>query len=286
MTVTGKARLAGVLGWPVSHSRSPVLHNFWLAKYGIDGAYVPLAVRPEDLADAVRALAKLGFAGANVTVPHKEAALRLVDDADSTARRVGAVNTIIVQRGGRLAGRNSDVFGFLAALDARTPDWRAAFGAAVVLGAGGAARAIVAALQDAGAREIRVVNRTRSRAEALARDFGSTTRAGAWEERGQALSGATILVNATTLGMAGSPPLDLPLDALPKGAIVADIVYVPLRTPLLHDAAKRGNRTVDGLEMLLHQARPGFEAWFGRAPEVTDDLRRHVLADLGAADGH
>jgi shikimate dehydrogenase len=283
VTITGKARFAGVMGWPVSHSRSPILHNYWIAKYGIDGAYLPLPVRPEDLPDAVRALPKLGFAGANVTLPHKEAALRLVDDVDPLARRVGAANTIIVQPTGRLVGRNTDVFGFLAALDAKSPGWRGALRTAVVLGAGGAARAVVVALQDAGAREIRVVNRTRGRAESLASKFGAPVTVAAWDDRDATLSDATLVVNTTTLGMVGNPTLDLRLDALPRTCVVTDIVYAPLRTPLLAAAAARGNPTVDGLEMLLHQARPGFEAWFGRTPEVTEDLRRHVLADLGAA---
>jgi shikimate dehydrogenase len=281
VTITGKARLAGVMGWPVSHSRSPPLHNFWLAKYGIDGAYVPLAVRPGDFESTIRVLPKLGFAGANVTVPHKEAALRAVDDVDPVAHRAGAVNTIIVGPGGKLAGRNTDVFGFTAALDARAPGWRNTLGTAVVLGAGGAARAIVVALQDAGAREIRLLNRTPARAEALAAAFGAPVRVGSWQDKDATLCDASLLVNTTTLGMAGQPPLDLRLDDLPRAAVVTDIVYVPLHTPLLAAAAARGNPTVDGLEMLLHQARPGFEAWFGRAPEVGDDLRRHILADLG-----
>jgi shikimate dehydrogenase len=282
VTITGKARLAGVIGWPVSHSRSPILHNFWLERYAIDGAYVPLAVRPEDFPDAVRSLAKLGFAGANVTLPHKEAALRLVDDADTVSRRVGAVNTLMVRPDGQLVGRNTDVFGFLAALDARAPGWRAKLGAAVVLGAGGAARAVIAALQDAGVGAIRLVNRTRSRAETVARDFGAPVSVVGWDERAAALADANLLVNTTTLGMVGNPPLELRLDALPKGAIVTDIVYAPFETPLLAGAARRGNPSVEGLEMLLHQARPGFEAWFGRAPEVTDELRQKMVADLTA----
>jgi shikimate dehydrogenase len=282
LTISGKARLAGVMGWPVSHSRSPLLHNFWLARYAIDGVYVPLAVRPEDFAAAAKALAKLGFAGANVTVPHKEAALRLVDDLDESARRCGAVNTIVVGAGGRMLGRNSDVFGFLAALDARAPGWRAVRGPAVVLGAGGAARAVVVALQDAGASEIRVVNRTHVRAEAVTRDLGAPVSGWEWQDRAGALAGASLLVNTTTLGMTGQPPLDLPLDCLPATAVVLDAVYAPLLTPLLAAAAARGNPIVDGLEMLLHQARPGFEAWFGRAPEVTEEVRRHVRADLAA----
>ncbi len=280
MTITGKARLAGVMGWPVRHSRSPLLHNHWLGEYGIDGAYVPLAVAPGRFESALRALGQLGFAGANVTVPHKEAALRSVDEASPAARRIGAVNTIVVGADGALAGDNSDGFGFLNAIGQAAPFWRADRGPAVVVGAGGASRAVLAALQDAGAPEIRLVNRSPARAEALAGEFGDPLRAVRWDERQAALDGAALLVNATTLGMTGHPPLDLPLDGLPPDAVVNDVVYAPLRTPLLEAAAARGNPVVDGLGMLLHQARPGFAAWFGREPEVTDALRRLLAEDL------
>ena len=271
-------KLAGVIGWPIGHSRSPRLHGYWLARYGIAGAYVPLAVKPEDIEAAVRALPKLGFAGANVTVPHKEAAHRLADRLEPSAMRTGAVNTLVVQDG-RLVGSNTDGYGFLENLRAAAPGWSAAQGPAVIVGAGGAARAIAAALQDGRAPEIRVVNRTRARADALAASLGRPLAAVDWAARADALKGAALLVNATTLGMTGSA-LDLSLDALPRDAVVNDIVYTPLVTPLLAAARARGNRTVDGLGMLLHQAAPGFTAWFGRAPEVDQALRDHMLAGL------
>ena len=280
MTLTGAARLAGVMGWPVAHSRSPALHGFWLAEHGIDGAYVPLAVRPEHLGSALRALPQLGFAGCNVTIPHKAAVLAAVDEADEAARRAGGVNTVVVGADGRLHGSSTDGFGFLEALRAAAPGWRAAQGPAVVIGAGGAGRAIVAALLDAGAGEIRLVNRTPAHAAALAAALGGPVRILAWEERAAALAGARLLVNATSLGMVGQPPLDLALDALPRDAVVNDIVYVPLETTLLAAARARGNLAVDGLDMLLHQGRPGFAAWFGVMPQVTPALRRAVLATL------
>jgi shikimate dehydrogenase len=277
MTLTGKARLAGLMGWPVSHSRSPRLHNWWIERYGIDGVYVPLAVRPDDLGAALQALPKLGFAGCNLTIPHKEAALAVMDEVDGVARRVGAVNTVAVLPDGRLWGSNSDAFGFAESLKADAPGWRADSGPAVVLGAGGAARAVIVALQDLGAR-ILVLNRTRARADELAREFAC--QAADWEDRDRALEGAGLLVNTTSQGMTGEPPLEIALERLPPAAVVCDVVYVPLRTPLLQAAAARGNPTVDGLNMLLHQARPGFERWFGVRPEVTPELRAHVLASL------
>jgi shikimate dehydrogenase len=277
MTLSGKARLAGLMGWPVSHSRSPRLHNWWIERYRIDGVYMPLAVRPEHLADALRALPKLGFAGCNLTIPHKEAAAALVDEVDGLARRVGAVNTIVVRSDGGLWGGNSDVFGFAESLAADAPGWRAEQGEAVVLGAGGAARAVVVALQDLGAR-IRILNRTRARADALAAEFGCAVAD--WDDRAEALAGAGLLVNTTSQGMTGEPALDLSLGRLPRGAVVCDVVYVPLLTPLLAQAQARGNPTVDGLNILLHQPRPGFERSYGDRPEVTAELRDHVLASL------
>ena len=276
MSLSGKARVAAVLGWPVAHSRSPRLHGHWLARYGIDGAYVPLAVRPEVFARALRALADLGFAGANVTLPHKEAALAAADEVTDRARAIGAANTIVVHDG-RLLADNTDGYGFLENLRQNVPDWQPAAGAAVVLGAGGAARAVVHALLEAGAPELRLVNRTQSRAEALARAF-PRVRVFGWGDR-RALDGATLLANSTSLGMTGQPPLPLALDGLPVQALVTDLVYSPLETPLLQAARARGNPTVDGLGMLLHQARPGFAAWFGREPEVDEALRRAVLAE-------
>jgi shikimate dehydrogenase len=280
MILTAKAKIAGVMGWPVGHSRSPRLHGWWLEQYGIDGAYIPLAVPPDRVIDAIRALPALGLRGANVTVPHKEAALRACDRVDPVARRIGAVNTLVVAEDGTIEGRNTDAFGFMASLKADQPGWRAETGPAVVLGAGGASRAILVALTDAGVPEIRLLNRTPARAEQLAAELGGPIRVMPWEEREAALSGAALLVNTTTQGMGGQPALDLHLERLPKSALVTDIVYTPLHTPLLTAAAARGNPIVDGLGMLLHQARPGFEAWFGRVPEVTPELRRFVLESL------
>lgn len=280
MILSGKARLAGVMGWPIAHSRSPRLHGFWLDRYGIDGGYVPLAVRPEDLAQALRALPALGFRGTNLTLPHKEAAMAVVDEVDPQARRVGAVNTIAVGDDGRLRAWNTDAFGFLEHLKAAVPAWRPDAGPAVVLGAGGSARAVCAALIDSGVPAIRLVNRTLSRAETVATAIGGAIEPVGWDVRDAALSDAALLVNTTLLGMAGQAPLEMDLRCLPRAAVVYDIVYVPLETPLLRTAAARGNPVVDGLGMLLHQARPGFEAWFGTPPVVDDGLRAFVLGDL------
>ncbi len=281
MRLTGKTRVAGVMGWPIGHSRSPRLHNFWLREYGIDGIYVPLAVHPDGLDAALRGLAALGLGGCNVTLPHKQATLRIVDEVEALARRIGAVNTVVVRADGSLHGSNSDAFGFLAAIAERAPAWSPGAGAAVVLGAGGAARAIVAALLDAEAPEVRLVNRTRARAEALAGDMAdSRLRVEDWSARAELLAGARLLVNTTSLGMAGQPPLELALDALPADAVVDDIIYTPLETALLAAARARGNIAVDGLAMLLHQARPGFEAWFGVRPEVSEAQRADLLADI------
>lgn len=276
--LSGGARLAGVIGWPVAHSLSPRLHGYWLQRYGIDGAYVPLAVRPGALAAALEGLVALGFRGANVTVPHKEAAAAAAGSLSETARRIGAVNTLVVGEDGKLRGDNTDAFGFAENLKAAGITIAERHAAAAVIGAGGAARAVVVALADAGVAEIRLINRTRERAQAVAASIGQPVTVVDWHERGDALAGAALVVNATVLGMTGQPPLDLHLDALPRGAVVTDLVYAPLCTPLLAAAQARGHRTVDGLGMLLHQARPGFRAWFGIDPEVTSALRRFVLA--------
>ena len=273
-------KLAGVMGWPVAHSRSPRLHGHWLARYGIAGAYLPLLVAPDDLARALEGLRALNFRGANVTLPLKEKALALVDRAEPLARRIGAVNTIVVEADGSLLGSNTDAFGFTENLKAGAPGWTAAAGPAVVLGAGGAARAVIAALLDAGAPQIRLYNRSLERAQALQAAFDGPVEVAPWRQRSAGLDGAALLVNTTSLGMAGHEELEIELDALPRGAVVNDIVYAPLSTPLLQRARARGNSVVDGLGMLLHQARPGFEAWFGQAPVVDEQLRRHVAADL------
>ena len=274
MSLSGKALLAGVMGWPISHSRSPCVHGYWLEKYAIDGAYVPLAVVPDRFEEALKGLQAAGFRGVNVTVPHKEAALRACDTLDPDAKRIGAVNTIVFGDDGSIQGSNTDAYGFIENIR-QTAAWSG--GVAVVLGAGGAARAICVSLIDAGATEIHLINRTKSRAESLAREFGNKIRVEDWKNRSNTLLNASLLVNTTSLGMTGQPPLDINLDVLPTAAIVNDIVYAPLETPLLATARSRGNITIDGLGMLLHQARPGFEIWFGTDPEVTEAMRNIVL---------
>lgn len=276
MPISGAAKVAGVMGWPIHHSLSPRLHGYWLRQSGIDGVYVPIPVRPGDIEAALRALPKLGFAGCNVTVPHKEAALAVMDQVSDTARRTGAVNTVVVGADGTLSGTNTDAAGFRDNVLATVPGWEAGDGPAVVLGAGGAARAVVAALIGGGAPEVRVVNRTQDRAERLAADFGGPVVARPWDDAAAALDGAALLVNTTVLGMTGQPRLTLDLSALPLSAVVADIVYVPARTALLDAAAARGNTVVEGLGMLLYQARAGFAAWFGVEPPITDDLVAHL----------
>lgn len=276
MTIlSGKARLAGIMGWPVEHSRSPRLHGFWLQRHGIDGAYVPLPIRPEVFALAVHGLVAAGFAGANVTAPHKLAAFEICDTVEASARRAGAVNTLVF-RDGRITGRNTDGIGFIANL--RAHGVNPAAGPALVLGAGGAARAVVAALQDEGV-SVTVANRTRARADALARDLPGLAVVD-WPARSAALADHALLVNTTSLGMAGHATLEIDLARAASGSAVADIVYVPLETPLLAAARARGLRPVEGLGMLLHQAVPGFAAWFGVTPVVDDELRRFVAADL------
>lgn len=272
--------LAGVMGWPVMHSRSPMLHTWLMKQHGLMGTYVPLAIKPEDLAAALRGLAPLGFSGCNITIPHKEQALRIVDHVDEVARRIGAVSCITMRPDGSLAATNNDAFGFVQNVLQHQPSWRADAGPAVVIGAGGGARAIVYALAERGAKEIRVVNRTRARADALAREFGGPVSVVEWADRGRALGDAAMLVNTTSQGMVGQPPLELPLDTVPARALVCDIVYVPVETPLLAGARRRGNPTVDGLGMLLHQVRPAWQAWFGIDPEITPELRAHIEATL------
>lgn len=272
--------LAGVMGWPVAHSRSPAIHNHWIRQHGLNGSYVLLPVQPEHIGDAVRGLRALGFAGCNLTIPHKVAAMALMDRVDPLAARIGAINTIVVEADGTLVGYNNDAYGYIQSLLDAQPGWRADDGPITVLGAGGAARAILVALAERGAKEIRLCNRSLDKAEALASEFGAPIRAVPWEQRADALDGCALLINTTSLGMKGQDPLELSLEKLPSHALVSDIIYVPLETPLLAAARQRGNPTVNGLGMLLNQARPAFERWFGVMPEITPELRRSIEATL------
>jgi shikimate dehydrogenase len=276
-TTDQRPLLAGVVGWPVAHSKSPLIFAHWFAETGIAGAYVRLAVRPEDFGQVLRALPKAGFRGVNVTIPHKLAALELADEASAAARTIGAANTIGFDADGRIFADNTDGYGFTENLREGAPAWNPAAGPALVLGAGGAARAVIHALLEVGAPAIRLANRTRDKAEAVAAHFGPRVEPVDWAARGGATSGAATIVNTTSLGMTANPPLELPLDDAPATALVTDTVYAPLETPLLAAARARGLATVDGLGMLLHQARPGFRAWFGVDPAVTRALRRAVL---------
>ncbi len=271
-------RRAGVMGWPMTHSKSPAVHGFWLDQYEINGSYVRLPVEPRHLAAALKSLPEEGFAGVNLTVPHKETAFDLVDEVSADARRIGAINTIFVSDEGGLRATNTDAYGFIVNLQMSVPDFDLASGPAVVLGAGGAARAVCVALQDAGVPEIRLVNRTVSRAEALAKNLGGDIEVTPWDERTDQLSGAVLLINTTTLGMTGQWPLQMDITPFVNDGVVIDLVYTPIETPLLTAARARGLRTVDGLGMLLYQAQAGFEGWFGRKPKITHALRTHVLS--------
>jgi len=271
--------IAGIMGWPIGHSLSPRLHSFWLQLYGIEGSYEAFAVRPEDLPSALRGLKNEGLIGVNLTIPHKVAACGIVDALDPTAQRIGAVNLVTVDEREKLLGSNTDAYGFTQNL--LTAGFRPETGAAFVLGAGGACRAVLVALQDMGFADIRISNRTREHAEKLARELTtpqSRISVVEWDQATRTFSGVDLLVNATSLGMTGQPALDFSLETLPRSASVADIVYAPLETDLLRSAKKRGHRTIDGLGMLLHQARPAFKAFFGCDPEVTEEVRKFVLA--------
>ncbi len=270
---------AGVIGWPVSHSRSPLIHGYWLKRHGIDGRYDRHPVKPEDVARFLRGMREQGFAGCNVTLPHKEAAFAAVDEARPAARAAAAANTLWYENG-RLVGDNSDSAGFMDNLRASVPTLALDGGIVSVLGAGGAARAIAFALLEAGAREVRLFNRTRARADALAQYFGARVKALQWDERAVRSQDVALLVNTTSLGMKGGEPLAMDVSALDPSCVVADIVYVPLVTPLLAAAQARGLATVDGLGMLLHQAVLGFEKWFGVRPQVTQELRALLVRDI------
>lgn len=270
--------LSGVMGWPIAHSLSPRLHGFWLKKYGIEGAYLPLAVKPENLSAAISGLSALGFSGCNITVPHKEAAIPFVDELSVRAKRIGAVNTLWLDAAGRLHGDCTDGEGFLADLSAVFPDWKQFKDSVVVIGAGGAARAVLVALHDAGCRNIIVLNRTRERAEAVCSDLGIETRIADLDWSG--FSPHSLLINTTSLGMKGQPPLTLDLRALSADSLAYDLVYNPAETPFLAASRQQGLATSNGLGMLLHQAVPGFEHWFGVRPEVDDELRAYMKAAL------
>lgn len=270
---------AAVIGWPIEHSRSPMIHGHWIKTYGIDGSYTKIAVRPEDVTAFVRSLAERGLAGCNVTLPHKEAVFRAADVREASAEAVGAANTLWLDDG-RLFAANTDTYGFMRHLDVSAPSWREKDRPALLLGAGGAARGIVYGLLEAGVGEVRVANRTLSRAEEIVKHFGPRVTAVAWADAEAAAGDAGLLVNTTSLGMAKTGPLDFDVMRLPAGATVADIVYVPLETELLRRARARDLLTVDGLGMLLHQAVPGFAKWFGVMPEVTNELREILVADI------
>ena len=272
--------IAGVMGWPVAHSRSPLIHNHWIREHHLNGAYGLFPVNPNNLEAAIRGLQALGLAGCNITIPHKVNAMAYVDWVDPLAKRMGAINTIVVQPDGALHGYNNDGFGFIQSLLESQPAWHANAGPIAVLGAGGAARGVVVSLLDAGATHIRLINRTHSKAEELAQAFGSAVTSVKWEAREEALTGAALLVNTTNQGMHGEPALELSLNNLPVEALVCDAVYIPLETPLLKEARLRGNQTINGLGMLLHQARPAFHAWFGVLPDVTPELYAEVIRTI------
>ncbi len=280
-TATSGFRLAGIIGWPVSHSRSPVIYNHWIQSYGFNGHYVYLPVKsdnPQNLRDAIAGMRAMGFAGGNLTMPHKLAVMPLLDHIDPVAKAMGSVNTLAFGEDGALTGYNTDGFGFIQSLLDAKPDWRAYDGPIVVLGAGGASRAIVYALLKEGAKKIRLANRTQSTAQAIADEFGGRIQVIDWASRHDALSDCATLINTTSQGMHGQASLDLSLERLPNTTLVADAIYVPLETPLLIAAKLRGNLTVNGLGMLLNQARPAFNAWFGVMPGITPELLKAVHA--------
>lgn len=269
--------LAGVIGSPIAHSKSPQLHGHWLRAYGVKGFYIPMDVATEDLERVLRTLPDMGFVGVNITIPHKETVLGIADLVTDRATLIGAANTLIFRKDGKIHADNTDGYGFIENLRAGAPDWDAKAGPAAVLGAGGAARAVIVALLDAGVPEILLSNRTRARAEKLQSDFGNRVRVIEWVQAGNIMEEAALVVNTSSLGMVGKPQMRVPLDGLRPGTVVTDLVYTPLETEFLKTAKEKGCITVDGLGMLLHQGVPGFERWFGPRPEVTDDLRRAIL---------
>ncbi|PLL14692.1 shikimate dehydrogenase [Tabrizicola sp. TH137] len=278
MTDHPRIPLAAVIGSPIAHSRSPALHGYWLKRYGIKGFYIPMDVAQADLEQVLRMMPKMGFVGANVTIPHKEAILNIADVITDRAALIGAANTLIFRKDGKIQADNTDGAGFIANLRQAAPHWTPSIGPAAVFGAGGAARAVIAALIEVGVPEIRLANRTRARADALRSDFGAKVHVHEWVQADAMIDGATTVVNTTSLGMTGKPDLVLPLDSLSPHALVTDLVYTPLKTQFLIEAEERGATVVDGLGMLLHQAAPGFERWFGQRPEVDDATRSAVLS--------
>jgi shikimate dehydrogenase len=269
--------LAGVIGAPIAHSRSPRLHGHWLRRYNLSGHYIPMEIAADRLADALRMLPQLGFVGVNVTIPYKETVMEIADLVSDRATLIGAANTLIFRKDGRIHADNTDGYGFIENLRQSVPDWDPKAGPAVVFGAGGAARAVLASLLDVGVPEIRLTNRTLMRAERLRDDLGNRIKVIDWVQAGNVLEEASLLVNTTSLGMVGKQELRVPLDGLQPGTVVSDLVYTPLETRLLRIAGDQGCVTVDGLGMLLHQAVPGFERWFGIRPEVDDQLRQAVM---------
>ena len=269
--------LAGVIGHPIAHSKSPNLHGYWLRKYGLKGHYVPIDIAPEKIADLLPRLQDLGFVGANVTIPHKETVMEIADLITDRATLIGAANTLIFRKDGRIHADNTDGYGFIENIRQTVPDWYPKQGVAVVFGAGGAARAVIASLLDVGVPQVLLTNRTRIRAEKLKGDFGNRVQVVEWVQAGNVLEDADLVVNTTSLGMVGKPEMRVPLDGLKPGAIVNDLVYTPVRTKLLATAEAQGCRVVDGVGMLLHQAVPGFERWFGKRPAVDENARAAVL---------
>ncbi|EAU48219.1 shikimate dehydrogenase [Salipiger bermudensis] len=269
--------LAGVIGHPVAHSRSPLLHGHWLKTYGLQGHYIPMDIAPDKLETAFRTLPDLGFVGVNVTIPHKEKVMEIADLVSDRATLIGAANTIIFRKDGKIHADNTDGYGFIENLRQGAPGWDPQAGPAMVLGAGGAARAVIASLLEVGVPEIRISNRTRNRAEQLREEFGARIRVVEWVQAGNAMDDAALVVNSTSLGMVGKQELRVPLDGLQPGTVVTDLVYTPLETRLLRVAREQGCTCVDGLGMLIHQAVPGFERWFGKRPEVDDATRAAIL---------
>ena len=276
MTHPDRFHMAGVMGWPVMHSRSPMMHNYWMDQQGLAGTYVPLAIEPGMLDAALRALHPLGFAGCNLTIPHKLDAMTIVDEVDDVARKIGAISCVVVRDDGSLFGTNNDWLGFVGNLKQHFADWRGDAGPVAVIGAGGGGRAVCYALLQLGATEIRLVNRTFEKAAAIAAEFGGPIQALPWEDRHDAFDGVTMAVNVTSLGMDGQPALDIRLDRLPGLAVAVDIIYTPLETPFLAAARLRGNSTLNGLGMLLHQGPPAWKRWFDLEPTVTAELRERM----------